>query len=172
MKTEKMATEGHKYGRGADHKKKSKEKIDKELIEIREIMEQLTLKMHHETKVHWRYEWPLNRKVKWLVQKLLTIKQQQELRKWPRHSETLSDIEEELIHIYEPETGRNLSDEEEVRSDKDLINCQERRDGFSYCEVGNEMRSLEDLIDCYENSSGNSYFQVGNDMRLARYLIN
>jgi hypothetical protein len=77
-----MATEGDKYGRGADHKKKSKEKICKDLIEIRERMEQLTLKMQHETKVHWRYKWPLNRKVKWPVQKLLARKQQQELRKW------------------------------------------------------------------------------------------
>jgi hypothetical protein len=77
-----------------------------------------------------------------------------------------------VVHICEPEIGRNLSDEEEVRSDEDLINCQERRDGFSYCQVGNEMRSLEDLIDCQEDSSGNSYFQVGNDMRLAEDFIN
>jgi hypothetical protein len=111
-------------------------------------MEQLTLKMQQETKVHWRYEWPLNRKVKWHVQKLLARKQQQELRKWLRHVETLSDTEEELIHICEPQIGRHLGDEEEVRSDKDLINCQESGDGFSYCQVGNEMRSLEDLIDC------------------------
>jgi hypothetical protein len=58
------------------------------------------------------------------------------------------DIEEELIHICEPEIGRHLSDKEEVRSYKNLINRQERRDGFSYFQVGNEMRSLEDLIDC------------------------
>jgi hypothetical protein len=72
-----MATEGHKCGRRGDHKKKSKAEIDKELIEIRERMEQLTLKMQQETKVHWRYEWPLKRKVKWHVQKLLARKQQQ-----------------------------------------------------------------------------------------------
>jgi hypothetical protein len=35
-----MAIEGHKCGRGADHKKKSKEEIDKKLIEIRARMEQ------------------------------------------------------------------------------------------------------------------------------------
>jgi hypothetical protein len=29
--------------------------------------------------------------------------------------------EEEVVHICEPEAGRNLSDEEEVRSDKTLI---------------------------------------------------
>jgi hypothetical protein len=28
-----------------------------------------------------------------------------------RHAETLSDIEEELIHIHEPEIGRHLNDE-------------------------------------------------------------
>jgi hypothetical protein len=46
------------------------------------------------------------------------------MRRWLRHAENLSDTEEELIHICEPETGRNLSDEEEKRSDEDLINCQ------------------------------------------------
>jgi hypothetical protein len=30
----------------------------------------------------------------------------------------------------------------------DLINCQEGRDEFLNCQVGNEMRSLEDIIDC------------------------
>jgi DNA-directed RNA polymerase subunit E'/Rpb7 len=67
-----MATEGHKCGRRGHRQKKSKSEIDKELIEIRARMEQLTLNMKQETKVHWTYEWPLNGKVKWLVQKLLT----------------------------------------------------------------------------------------------------
>jgi hypothetical protein len=53
------------------------------------------------------------------------------LRRWLRHVENLSDIEEKVIHICEPEIGRNLSDEEEVRSVKGLINCQEGRDEFS-----------------------------------------
>ena len=60
-------------------------------------------------------------KAKCPVQKLLSRKQQQELRRWLRELENLSDIEEELIHICELEIGRHLSDEEEVRSDKDLI---------------------------------------------------
>jgi hypothetical protein len=84
-----------------------------------------------------------------------------------RHAKNLSDTEEELVHICEPEIGRNLSDEEEVRSVKDLINCQEGRDGFSYCQVGNDMRSSEDLIDCQEDNNGNSYCQVGNEMRIS-----
>jgi hypothetical protein len=137
-------------GRREVRKKKCNPEMDLELNEIRERMEQLALRMQQEAKVHWRYECPLKRKEKWLVQNLLARKQQQELRRWLRELENLSDIEEELIHICEPEIGRHLSDEEEVRSDKDLINCQERRDGFSYFQVGNEMRSLEDLIDCQE----------------------
>jgi hypothetical protein len=95
-------------------------------------------------------------------------KQQQRLKKWLRYAENLSDTE--LVCICEPEVGENLSDEEE-RSDSDLINCQEGRDEFSNCQVGNEMRSLEDLIDCQEDSRGNSYCQEGNGMRLAEDLI-
>jgi hypothetical protein len=116
------------------------------------------------------YEWPLRRKEKWPVQKLLARKQQQELKKWLRYVESLRD-EEEMVHICEPETGKNLSDEEE-RSVSGLINCQEGRDEFSNCQVGNGMRSLEDLIDYQEDNNENSYFQVGNDMRLAEDLIN
>jgi hypothetical protein len=82
-----------KCGRRGDRQKKSKAEIDKELIEIRERMEQLTLKMQQEAKVHWRYEWPLKRKVKWHVQKLLARGQQQELKRWLRHVENLSDTE-------------------------------------------------------------------------------
>ena len=104
------------------------------------------------------------RKVKWLVQKLLARKQQQELRKWLRHAKTLSDTEEELIHICEPETGRNLSDEEEKRSVEDLINCQEGRNGLSSCQVGNRKRSVEGLIYCQRSSAESSNCQVGNEM--------
>jgi hypothetical protein len=119
-------------------------------------MEKLALRMQWEAKVHWRYKFPLNRKAKWHVQKLLARRQQQELESWLRHVENLSDIEEEQIHICEPETGRYLGDEE-GRSEEGLINYQESRDGFSYYQVGNEMRSLEDILDCQEDSSGNSY---------------
>jgi hypothetical protein len=97
-----MNTKGHGRGQGRDYKKKSKPDMDLELIEIREIMEKLALKMQQETRVHWRYKWPLNMKVKWLVQKLLARKQQQELRRWLRHTENLSDIELEMVYICEP----------------------------------------------------------------------
>jgi hypothetical protein len=43
------------------------------------------------------------------------------MRRWMRHAENLSEPEEELIHICELETERNLSDEEEERSDEDII---------------------------------------------------
>jgi hypothetical protein len=69
-----MATEGHECGRREDYKKKCNPEMDLELNEIRERMEQLALRMHKEEKVHWRYECPLNRKVKWHVQKLLARK--------------------------------------------------------------------------------------------------
>jgi len=95
-----MATEGHERGGRGDHQQKTKEEISEELSEIRERMEQLILKMHHEAKLHWRYEWPLIRKSKWPVQNLLAKKQRQELRKWLRYVESLNDTE--LVSIYEP----------------------------------------------------------------------
>ena len=91
-----------------------------------------------------------------------------------------------MVHICEPEAGRNISDDEEERSSKDLIDCQVGRDGLSNFQVGNrkrsseglvyyqeggakisnceegiEMRSLEDLIDCQEGREEIPYFQVG-----------
>jgi hypothetical protein len=98
------------------------------------------------------------------VQKLLARKKQQELRRWLRELENLSDTEEELIHICEPEIGRHLSDEEEVRSVKDLINCQEGRNGLSSFQVGNGKRSGGGLIYFQRSSTESSNFQVGNEM--------
>jgi hypothetical protein len=59
MKEETMATEGHKRSQGKDHQKKIKEKMDKELEEIRVETDRLALKMQQESQVHWRYEWPM-----------------------------------------------------------------------------------------------------------------
>jgi hypothetical protein len=86
-----MATEGHKHGRREDCPQKRKVEIDKELSEIRAEMEKLALKMQHEAKVRWRYEWPLKRKSRWHVQKLLARRKQQVLKRWLRHVENLSD---------------------------------------------------------------------------------
>jgi hypothetical protein len=115
-------------------------------------MEQLTLKMQQETKVHWRYKWGLNKKEKWPVQKLLARKQQQAVRRWLRYDEKLNDIEEELVFICEPEVGETLSDEE-GRSVTGLINYQQGRDEFSNFHVGNDMRSSEDLLDRHQDGS-------------------
>jgi hypothetical protein len=62
-------------------------------------MDRLTLKMQQESQVHWRYEWPLKRRVKWHVQKLLARRKQQVLRRWLREVETLSDTEEEWFAL-------------------------------------------------------------------------
>jgi hypothetical protein len=94
--------------------------------------------------------------------KVVVQKKKKELRKWLRHAETLSDIEEELIHICEPETGRNLSDEEEKRSVEDLINYQGGISELSSFQVGNERRSMDVLIEFQEGSDGSSSFQAGN----------
>jgi len=45
--------------------------MDKEIEEIRAKMDRLALKMQQEAQVHWRYEWPMNKKFRWHVQKLL-----------------------------------------------------------------------------------------------------
>ena len=58
-----------------------------------------------------------------------------------------------MVHICGLETRRNLSDEEEVRSDEDFINFKEGRDEFSNFQVGNDMRSSEDLLDHHEDGS-------------------
>jgi hypothetical protein len=131
----KMATEIHRRGREADHKQKRKVDMDQELKEIREEMERLTLKMQQEAKVHWRYEWPLKRKAKWHVQKLLARRQQQVMRRWLREMLKPSVTQRKVVHICEPEVGKSLSDEEEKRS-VDLMNCQEGRDEISDCPGG------------------------------------
>jgi hypothetical protein len=88
-----------------------------------------------------------------------------------RHAKDLNEPEEKVVHVCEPEAGRNLSDEDELRSLEDLRDCQEGRTEISNCQVGNEMRSLWGLIDCQEDSRGISYCQVGNEMRSLPDLI-
>jgi hypothetical protein len=51
---------------------------------------------------------------------LVVKRQHQVLRRWMRHDENLSLIEEKLVSICELEVGRNLNDEEE-RSVEDII---------------------------------------------------
>jgi hypothetical protein len=67
----KMATEGHGCGHREDHNKKKNLEMDLELAEVRERIEQLALRMQQDAKLHWVYEWPIKRRVKWSVQYLL-----------------------------------------------------------------------------------------------------
>jgi hypothetical protein len=124
----KMATEGHGCDGKNNHQQKRKDEMDKELIEIRERMEELAFRMQQSARTQWVYEWPMKTKVKWPVKELLAKKQQQELGKWLRYAESLSDTE--LVCVCEIEFGETLSDEEE-RSISNLINCQEGRDELS-----------------------------------------
>jgi hypothetical protein len=113
------------------------------------------------------YEWPLRRKEKWSVKKLLAKGQQRLLIGWLRHVERLRG-EQEMVHIYEPEAGRNLSNDEEERSLEDLLNCQEGSEEILGC---NKKRSRDDLKDCHECRIENSGFQEGNEMRSLEDLI-
>jgi hypothetical protein len=116
------------------------------------------------------YEWPLRRKEKWPVKKLLARRQQRLLRRWMRYVKSLRATEE-MVHVCEPEAGRNLSDDEEKRSLKDLIDCQVGRDGLSNCQVGNRKRSSEGLVYCQEGGAESSNFQEGIEMRSLEDLI-
>jgi hypothetical protein len=81
------------------------------------------------------------------------------LRRWLREIKNLSDTEEEVVYICEPEVGKSLSDEE-GRSSEDLIDFQGRSSGISYFQVGNEMGSV-DLIDCQDGRKRNPRFPGG-----------
>jgi hypothetical protein len=166
-----MVTEGHKRGRGEDHQQRNKAEIDKELNEIRTEMEKLAFKMQQDSKVHYVYEWPMKKKVKWLVKILLARGQQRLLRVWLRYVENLRDTKE-MVHICELEAGKSLSDDEDKRSDKGLRNCQVGSKESSYFQVGNEMGPL-DLIDCQVGREEIPRCQVGkgSELRLVEGLM-
>jgi hypothetical protein len=142
-----MATKVHGHGGKKNHQQQRKEKMDKELAEIRVRMEELALRVQQNARTRWVYEWPLRRKAKWLVKKLLARGQRRLLRRWLRYMKSLRATEE-MVHACEPEAGRNLSDDEEERSLEDLMNCQGGSEESSICKEGNEMGSLDDLRDC------------------------
>jgi len=64
--------------------------MDNKLNEIRAHMEKLAFRMKQNSKVHWRYGFPLKRTARWNFQKLLIIRQQQTLKRWLRDAENLS----------------------------------------------------------------------------------
>jgi hypothetical protein len=135
-------------------------------------MDELELQVQQEAKSHWVYEWPMKKaKIKWPVKELKARRQQRLLKGWLRHAENLNNQEEEMVQVCEPETERNLIDEDELRSVEDLKDCQERKIEVPNFQEGNEMRSLRDLIDCHEESEGISHCQEGNESRSLRGLI-
>jgi hypothetical protein len=95
---------------------------DKELAEMRERMDDLAFEMQQNAKSRWVYEWPMRTKEKWPVKELMARRQCRLLRGWLRHDENL-DEPEEMVQVCEPETGRNLGSEDELRSAEDLKDC-------------------------------------------------
>jgi hypothetical protein len=61
-----------------------------------------------------------------------------------------------------------------MRSLWDLTNCHEDSQGISHCQERNEVRSLRDLMDCQEGSKKFPIFQVGmgTEMGLFESLMN
>jgi hypothetical protein len=103
-------------------------------------------------------------KVKWPVKELMAKRQCRMLRGWLRHTENL-DGPKEMVHICEPETEKNLDEEDKMGSAKDLKNCQVGRIEIPNCHEGKELISLRDLRDCQEDNQGISHCQQGNEMR-------
>jgi hypothetical protein len=157
-----MVTEDHRHA-GKKSKAKKLAEMDKELYEIRADIEKLELRMRHDKKPRWVYEWPMKEpKAKWPVKELMVRRQRRLLKGWLRHTENLNGPEEEMVQVCEPKTGRNLS---EMGLVEDLKNYQEGREEIPDCQVGNELRSLRDLRDCQEDSQGISHCQLGNELR-------
>ena len=73
------------------------------------------------------YEWPMRTKENWPVKELMARRQCRLLKGWLRHAENL-DGPEEMVQICEPETGKILSEENEMGSAGDLKNYQEGRE--------------------------------------------
>jgi hypothetical protein len=121
--------------------------MDKNLTEIRARMEYLALWVQQNAKLHWVYEWPLRKKLKWPVQYLLGRRQWRLSKEWLRCIRSLGD-REGVVLTCELETGRNLSDvENEMRSLEDLIDFQVGNKKFPICQVDREkeMRLFESL---------------------------
>jgi hypothetical protein len=83
------------------------------------------------------------------------------LNRWLSYVENLNATDE-MVCVCKMEVGEKLSDEDE-RSSRDIVDCQEGRDELPNFQVGNEMWSVGDLIDCQEGRGGSSNFQEGNE---------
>jgi hypothetical protein len=103
-------------------------------------------------------------KEKWPVKELMATRQHSFLRGWLRYAKNL-DRPKEMVQICEPETGRDLGEENKMGSAEDLRNCQEGREEIFNFQVGKGLISLRDLRDCHKESQGISHCQLGNGMR-------
>jgi hypothetical protein len=109
--------------------------------------------MRQKAKPRWVYEWPMKKsKIKWPVKELMARRQRRLLKGRLRYDENLNGLEEEMVQMCEPETGKILGEENELGLAEDLKNCQKGRKKIPNFQVGNEMRSLRDLTDCHEES--------------------
>jgi hypothetical protein len=95
-----MGIEGHGRGGKKNHQQKRKDEMDKELMEIRARMEELSFQMQQDEKTQSMYEWPLRRKEKWQVKELLARRQRRLLKEWLRYVESLRE-EEYMVHVCE-----------------------------------------------------------------------
>jgi hypothetical protein len=121
-----MATEGHRFVGRKGLDLMSDAEWDEELAEMNARLDEITIEMRHDRRSRWMYEWPMKKeKEKWPVKELMVIRQHRLLRGWLRYAENLNGLEEEMVQVCEPETGRNLS---ELGSAGDLKNCQEGRE--------------------------------------------
>jgi hypothetical protein len=161
-----MSTEGCIYAGRKNLELMSISEIDEELADIRVEMENLAFQMQQNTRSRWVYEWPMRKmKAKWPVKELMARRRCRLLRWWLRHAENLNRLEER-VQICEPDTGRNISDDEDERgSAEDLNKCQEGREEIPNFQEGNGLRSLWDITDYHEDSRGISHCQEGNGSR-------
>jgi hypothetical protein len=67
-----MVVEGHGCGGKKNHQQQKYAEMEKELIEIRERMEEFSFRMQQDVKPRWVCEFPMKTKVKWPVKELLT----------------------------------------------------------------------------------------------------
>jgi hypothetical protein len=142
-----MATEGRRFAGRKDLELMSDAEWDEELAEMNARLDEIAIEMRQDKRSRWMHEWPMKKpKIKWPVKELMARRQCRLLRGWLRYAENLNGPEEEMVQICEPETGRNLNDEEnELGSAEDLKNCQEGRVEIPNFQVGKELRSLRDL---------------------------
>jgi hypothetical protein len=75
-KHSKMATEFHKHVERKNPELMSIAEMDKELVDIKQEMEELKMKMQLDKKLRWVHEWPMKMpKARWPVKELMVKRQ-------------------------------------------------------------------------------------------------